>query len=152
MAMNTVDFVCLVGLPGSGKSYMAERLMAEHEKKGSPCVIVSSDAIRGELFVDETCQDNPAIVFEEMKKRALMALENGTSVIYDATNLSRKRRMGLLKSIPASIVCIKRCVIVWAKLDTCIQRDAKRERIVGEKVIMKMVKQFQTPWYDEGWE
>ena len=35
---------------------------------------------------------------------------------------------------------------------TCIQRDAKRDRTVGEKVILKMVKRFQTPWYDEGWD
>lgn len=141
-----------VGLPGSGKSFRAKELEAKLIEQGAPCVIISSDVLRGELYGDENCQDNPAFIFEEMKKRTIQALKEGVTVIYDATNMNRKKRMVFLRSLPSNVPCKKVCVVVWARLDTCIQRDAQRDRTVGEKVIMKMVKQFQTPWYDEGWD
>ena len=141
-----------VGLPGSGKSFQAKELEAKLLSQGKVVTYLSSDALRGELYGDENCQDNPAFIFEEMKKRTIQALKEGVTVIYDATNMNRKKRMSFLKNLPSNVPCKKVCVVVWARLDTCIQRDAQRDRTVGEKVIMKMVKQFQTPWYDEGWD
>lgn len=149
---NFPNLIYLVGLPGSGKSFLANQIKRDYEGKGYPCVILSSDALRGELYGDENCQDNPAFIFEEMWKRTVQALKEGITVIYDATNMNRKKRMSFLNSLPSNVPCNKVCIVVWARIDTCIQRDAQRDRTVGEKVIMKMVKQFQTPWYDEGWD
>lgn len=140
--------IYLVGIPGSGKSYYAKTIL-----KGFPsCVYLSSDELRKELYGDENCQDNPGYIFDQMLKRTIVALKNGQDVIYDATNVVRKKRINFLKSIPSNIECTKECYIAWARLDTCIQRDARRDRTVGENVILKMVKKFQTPWYDEGWD
>lgn len=146
--------IYLVGLPGSGKSRYAENLMLKHPDS----VCISSDKIRGELYGDENCQDNPGRVFDLMQKRTLDALKEGKTVIYDATNVVRKNRIAFLKNIPDAIIrgdyieyFSRVCVIVWARLEDCINRDAARDRRVGEKVIMKMAKRFQTPWYDEGW-
>ena len=146
--------IYLVGLPGSGKSRYAETWMLDHPDS----IYISSDRIRGELYGDENCQDDPGRVFDLMQKRTLDALKEGKEVIYDATNVVRKNRIALLKNIPNAIVrggyveaVNKVCVVVWAKLEDCINRDSFRDRHVGEKVIMKMAKRFQTPWYDEGW-
>lgn len=138
------DFYMLVGLPGSGKSTFAEQLAEEQN-----AVVFSSDAIRGELYGDESCQTDPARVFEILRARTIEAIKQGQSVIYDATNLSRKRRAALLNTLPA---CTKHCLIIWASVETCMQRDANRVRAVGEPVIKKMLLKFQTPNSDEGWD
>ena len=139
--------IYLVGIPGSGKSYYAKTI----SKEFSSCVYLSSDELRKEFYGDENCQDNPGFIFDQMLKRTIFALKNGQNVIYDATNVGRKNRINFLKSIPTNIECTKECHIVWATIETCIKRDSERERSVGEKVIWKMIKRFQTPWYDEGW-
>lgn len=139
----------LVGLPGAGKSYYAQQL----RKENPDCVYLSSDEIRKELYGDENCQDNPSQVFDLMLRRTIQALKSGDTVIYDATNVVRRNRMNVLKSIGylKNVDIIKKCCVIWAPIETCIERDSKRERNVGERVIWKMVKRFQTPWYDEGW-
>lgn len=147
--------IYLVGIPGSGKSYYAKTLLKRCPEEESPFpsgVYLSSDELRKELYGDENCQDNPGYIFDQMLKRTISALKNGQNVIYDATNVVRKNRISFLKSIPDNIECTKECHIVWATVGTCIERDAQRERTVGEKVIWKMIKRFQTPWYDEGWD
>lgn len=148
--------IYLVGLPGSGKSYYAESLFKrtdnELDKEFSSCVYLSSDALRKEYYGDESCQDNPAFIFEQMRQRTVHELEHGKDVIYDATNVNRKKRIQFLNSLPKNLNCYKICTIVWARLNTCIERDKTRERTVGANVIMKICKQFQTPWKDEGWD
>ena len=85
-------FVMLVGLPGSGKSTIAP-LVAVKEK----AVVYSSDKLRQELFGDENHQDDNGILFDELYKRARQTLKEGRSVVIDSTNISSKRRMGVMK-------------------------------------------------------
>lgn len=136
-------FIMLVGIPGSGKSTHAKRL--SHRMN---CTHLSSDGIRAELYGDEAIQGNPSEVFELMHKRTLEVLANGNSVIYDATNITRKDRASIMSKIPKYVEI--ECHIVWAPIETCIERDSKRERSVGKDVIDKMLKRFQAPYYDEG--
>lgn len=135
-------FIMMVGLPGSGKSTLAVKLAKEYD-----AIIVSSDEIRRELYGDAECQDNPEMIFREMHKRSKEALLDGKSVVYDATNINRKHRKHTLDALPK---CAKIAQIVWAKYATCVAQDAQRERKVGEAVIKRMIKQFQVPYYDEG--
>ena len=81
----------MIGFPGSGKSSYAKKYLLTNNS-----VYLSSDDIRIELygFEDQTHND---VVFETMKKRTLNALRDGKDVIYDATNLSKKRRSGIIK-------------------------------------------------------
>lgn len=139
-----VKFYMLIGLPGSGKSKIAHQLM------DVDTIILSSDAIRKEIYSDETIQDNPTKVFEEMRRRTITAIKSGKNVIYDATNISRKRRKHLLSSI--NVPCYKLACVVWAKYETCLIRDRSRNRSVGETVIKRMLINFQPPYYDEGWD
>lgn len=82
----------LIGLPGSGKSTYAKE---EHESN-SNSVYLSSDKIREELYGNESIQGNPVEVFTLMQSRAIEALKSGRDVFYDATNLTRKDRAGIL--------------------------------------------------------
>jgi predicted kinase len=134
----------LVGVPGSGKSTYAEKMANEFTKH------ISSDAIRKEIYGDESCQDDPGRVFNIMHERTLYALRNGYDVIYDATNITRKSRLSILKQLPAYVE--KKCVIVWVPIDYCIKRDTERDRTVGKEVIYKMLQRFEAPFYDEGFD
>lgn len=115
-----VKFYMLIGLPGSGKSEVARQLA------DSNTTILSSDAIRKEFYGDETIQDDPAKIFEEMQRRTIAALKDGKNIIYDATNISRKKRKHLLSSI--TIPCEKIAYVVWARYETCVARDTGRNR------------------------
>jgi predicted kinase len=146
MSIIKPTFIMLVGIPGSGKTTYAECYMKRYESTKH----ISSDAIRKELYGDENCQEDHNKVFTIMRDRTLEALRNGYDVLYDATNVSRKNRKSILDQLPPYVT--KECMIIWASIEDCIKRDAARERTVGEDVIMKIVKRFEAPWYDEGFD
>ena len=142
--MNRSKLILLVGIPGAGKTTYAN----EYKKSNLNTIHLSSDIIRAELYGDESIQGNPAEVFSLMQKRAIEALNNGKDVIYDATGITRKDRAGIISICPKFAKI--EAHIIWAPIETCIERDAARERTVGKVVIDRMLKKFQAPYYDEG--
>lgn len=144
--MNDAKFVMVAGLAGCGKSTFCKTLMKEEES----FVYLSSDELRIDLFGDVDNQDNNAVVFEEMQKRTIESLKKGENVLYDATNLSRKKRRHLLSLLPKKV---EKIVIAFvANLETVKKQNSSRERVVPEKVIDRMHKNFQLPIKGEGWD
>lgn len=142
--MNRPKLILLCGIPGAGKTHYAKNYITLQDNT----VHLSSDSIRKELYGDENIQGNPGEVFTLMQKRAIEALNNGIDVIYDATNITRKDRSGIIGVCPKFAKI--ECHIVWAPIEECIKRDVERKRTVGKEVIDRMLKRFQAPWYDEG--
>lgn len=142
--MNRPSLILLVGIPGSGKTTYAKNYIEQNTNT----IHLSSDTIRAELYGNESTQGNPAEVFSLMQKRAIEALNNGSDVLYDATNITRKDRSGIIGVCPKFAKI--ECHIIWAPLETCIERDAKRDRTVSNEVIDRMLKRFHAPYYDEG--
>ena len=142
--MDRPKLILLCGIPGSGKTYHAKKYIETHQNT----IHLSSDAIRAELYGDESIQGDPNEVFSLMQKRAVEALNNGQSVVYDSTAMTRKDRSGIIAVCPRFVKI--ECHIVWAPIETCIERDAARERTVGREVIDRMLKRMQSPYYDEG--
>ena len=136
--------ILLCGIPGSGKTHYAEKYIEEHENT----IHLSSDKIRGELWGNEATQGDNNEVFSLMQSRAIEALNNGQNVVYDATNITRKDRSYIIALCPKFAKI--ECHIIWAPIETCIERDTTRERTVGKAVIDRMLKRFQSPFYDEG--
>lgn len=88
--LNSIEFkfpfmVMLVGLPGSGKS-TAAKVFSERKD----CVVLSSDAIREELYGNVNDTEHNAKVFEVLHRRSRDLLRAGISVCIDSTNLSKK--------------------------------------------------------------
>jgi predicted kinase len=135
----------MVGLPGSGKSTYAEKLSKEHK-----AIICSSDKIREELYSDENTQTNNDEVFKLLHRRIKALLQNGTSVIYDATNINSKRRRAFLAEL-RNIPCNKICVIMATPFDKCCEWNDSRNRVVPYEVIKRMYKNWNTPYWFEGW-
>lgn len=131
---------------GSGKSTVAMRYALTQS-----AIVYSSDDIRGEIYGDENCQKNPGRVFDILHQRVTKALKDGFNVVYDATNLSCKRRMNFLKSI-AHIDCRKICVVVVTTPEDIEERMKLRDRKVPMEVVHKQMCQFQCPNYYEGWD
>jgi predicted kinase len=141
-------FYMMIGVPGSGKSTIAEEIALNE-----PAVIVSSDVVRGDLYGDESIQGDPAKVFRIVHENVKHYLRKGCNVIMDATNINSKKRAAFLREINKVCPdCRKIAVVVAADKDTCVSRDLLRERIVGYEVIERMIANFQPPFYYEGWD
>lgn len=139
-------FIMLVGLPGSGKTYVAENYFAE-------ATHLSSDAIREEMYGDANEQKNPSAVFNKMNNRLFRALKNGENVVYDATNINSRKRTALVNDIHSrcpDTQCF--CVIVLCSIKECKRRQDNRDRKVPGYVIDRMARNFQVPYFHEGWD
>lgn len=126
----------MVGLPGSGKS---------HYTKTMDATVVSTDTIREELFGDMNDQSHNNEVFNEVHKRIYSCLKQGVDAVYDATNLSRKRRRAFLKTLPEGT--LKYAIVMCTDYDICLRNNNNRDRHVPEEVIRKMFTRMTIPTY-----
>lgn len=135
----------MVGVPGSGKSYYAQKMCDKNT------VVVSSDQVRKDLFGDENFQGNNAAVFDEVHRRIKKHIENKKNVIVDATNINRKARKSIINTARSVDKCCRifACVIA-TPVNQCIYQDSKRERCVGPEVINKFIRKFEFPQKFEG--
>lgn len=134
----------MVGFPGSGKSFVANKIANENT------IIVSSDKIREELYGSEEIQGDATEVFELVHKRVRAALEQGNDVILDATNLSAKKRKAFISSLPRKVK--RRAYVVCTDIPLIFKQNSSRERVVPEEVIWRMIRNFQMPRPEEGWD
>lgn len=141
----TPKMIMLIGLPASGKSERAKELAEEYNAN-----IHSSDRIRAELLNDVNNQDNNNLVFQTLHNRIKEDLRNNKSCIYDATNISYKRRMAFLQELK-NIDCEKLCMFMATPYEECIARNNKRDRKVPIDVIEKMYRHIDVPAFYEGW-
>ncbi|UGO47979.1 polynucleotide kinase [Bacillus phage vB_BanS_Skywalker] len=137
------QFMMLVGIAGSGKSTIAEKI-------SNSAVYLSSDKLREELLGDENNQEKNSDIFVEMAKRTKEALQAGFDVVYDATNISRKKRRGLLQQLPKNVT--KRVIYMATEMDVIKYQNENRDRVVPPEVIDRMYKNMQVPIYSEGWD
>jgi predicted kinase len=142
--------IMAIGLPASGKSTFYKN---EIEPQPYESVYVSSDAIREEVFGDVNDQNHNNEVFNIMFKRAVEGLKADKLVYYDATNISRKRRMNFIKEVRAAVKdkdIFVSGVIFAPDIQTVMARNMERERTVPAEVIKRMLYHFEVPAYAEG--
>lgn len=129
----------MVGIPGSGKSTIANQI--------PNAIVISSDAIRKELYGAEEIQGNGKQVFDLVYKRIGEELTKGNDVVFDATNLTPRARNAVFR-FPAERIA----VFVNTPLDVCLERNAVRERKVPEEVIYRMYDNLIYPSKTEGFK
>lgn len=151
--------IMMMGISGSGKSTLAEHIcinngdidvMEAANRTGDP-IIHSSDDLRAELYGDANEQSKNDDLFIELHRRIKRDLANGKSVIYDATNLNKKRRAAFLSELK-NIQCEKVCVAVMTTYEACLANNAKRDRKVPDKVIKRQFFNWQPPHYNDGFD
>lgn len=131
----------LQGPPAAGKStWVREYLSKLSEDERKKVVVVSRDAIRestGTYWVPEREQYITRLEDTAMKA----ALLNGLDVINDATNLNPKT-IEHLKDIAAQCGAEVDFVPLYVSFKTALERDKKRERSLGRKVIEGFYKRY----------
>ena len=142
----------MVGLSGSGKSTYCRAQLSRNNR----AIWLSSDEIRKELYGDASVQDNPSAIFNLMHKRLHEAIQNGVpEIYYDATNVSAKRRVAFCKDLRQKFGDnVLLCAYVFCTpIEDCIERAKNRtENSISDTVIYKMLSQWRTPYYWEGWD
>ena len=118
-------FFMLVGISGSGKSTFAEKIKHWGELEKEDVEIFSSDEIRKELYGDASIQKDHEKVFRILHSRVKEALSQGKTVVYDACNLSAKRRKAFLQEIqkyktPTS------CIVIASDYASCVANQKLR--------------------------
>lgn len=138
-----MEFIVLAGLPASGKSSLAKELAKEKN-----AYFTSLDNIREELF------GNPFEISEDVLgiaiKRIQEHLSNGENVVFEATNKTVKVRTNLINQIK-KFNCEKKLIVCVEFPEVLIERNNKRANPVKDIVILEMLKQWQSPSFEEGW-
>lgn len=136
----------MIGIPGSGKTtYVKEYLM------GDTTVYLSSDDIRIDMFGFEDQTHNEE-VFERMKRETLTALQDGFDVVYDATNLNKKRRSNIInqaKIYGAEVNAYLCCTPINIILERNLTRQ---ERQIPWDKLIQMIQSIEPPMYYEGFD
>jgi predicted kinase len=130
-----------VGLPGSGKTTWFKR------KGVTP---LSSDVLRTLLFDNPTEQRHQDLVFSSLRYllRARMMARMPLNYV-DATNLSPKERRHWIR-MAREFGYEVHAVYFDVPLETCIERNHKRQRVVPLEVMQRMSAKLRPPTFEEG--
>jgi len=129
----------MVGPPASGKTTTALALAPLlRGPEGQPAVVLSTDAIRAEIFGDASVQGPWSAIEERLHERLLGAVAAGMPVIVDATHAERAWRLAITQqlALPRPVEWIGWWL--FTPLGTCLRWNAKRERPVPAPVIRRM--------------
>lgn len=114
--------VWITGLPGSGKSVVAEALQEKMQKHVIEAQILSSDALRRAVTPKSTyAEEEREMFYGALVLVAKYLTENGLNVIIDATGNRRCYRDSARRKIPNFIEAYLRC-----PLEVCMERESKR--------------------------
>ena len=145
------EAIFLVGVPTSGKSTFS------NDKKYKDYVRISSDDILQEVAKERQQSYNTVfkanIRFAQiaMMKVLRKAIEDGKSIIWDQTNLTRKQRREKLKHIPAHYK--KTAVYFVVSLETALKRNTQRPgKVIPPEILERMIKEYELPTNEEGFD
>lgn len=137
----------MIGLPGSGKSTLAQKICWQQNPE-TPCVLISTDAIRSQVFGDEATQGSWLKIWLEVRRQFQEAVSKivqgqATLAIYDATNAVRKQRRQAIAL--ARKVGFSEITGLWMNtpLPICLERNRSRDRQVPEAVILRMHRRLE---------
>jgi bifunctional polynucleotide phosphatase/kinase len=118
------EIVILSGYPASGKSYIAETIF-----KQKNYIIIDGDTHK---------------TSKKMIKLAKEPIENGKSVVFDATNATREKRAEYIQFAKEYEISV-RCIHMNTSLEEALSRNNNRDKPVPKIVYNVYNKRFQIP-------
>jgi predicted kinase len=152
--INVAKLIMCKGLPGSGKSTWAkEKVYDNHLERGYyrlPSVVrVNKDDIRAELTEKHGwtwSREGERDVIARRDQLILEAFKGGAEVVIsDDTNLAPKHENALREIARQSNAFFELKDFTKVPIEVCVERDSKREKPIGEKVIRDMAEEFLVP-------
>lgn len=132
--------IMLRGLPASGKSTWAKDQVKRSKGKIKR---VNKDELREMLDVGEWSRENEKFILTIRDDVIINALTKGYSVLVDDTNFSPTHEEKLKEIASQLLVEFEtNDSFLDTPLSVCIERDSKREKPVGNKVIIEMYNQY----------
>jgi predicted kinase len=128
----------MIGLPGSGKSFLAEKLLRLYPHYH----LISTDAIRAQLFGDASIQGPWLAIQGQIQRQFQQAVIQGVGAIYDATNAQRRHRRDLIQLARESGFNPITGIWMQTAVEQCLQRNSSRSRQVPPEIILKMHRQL----------
>jgi predicted kinase len=136
----------LIGPPARGKTTLAHQLAPLLTGPGeAPAVVLSTDAIRSEVFGDAAVQGPWSTIQQHLHQRLREAVAEGRPVIVDATHARRPWRLALTQALalPAPVEWIGWWL--FTPLATCLEWNRRRQRLVPEPVIKELAAALADP-------
>lgn len=130
------------GLPASGKSTWAKKEVAASKGKIKR---INKDDLRDMIDAGSWSKTNEKHILKVRDKLIQHYMSNGFSVIVDDTNLAPKHEKDLQEIAQGFQANFEVKSFLDVPLKTCIVRDMKRDKSVGERVIRSMYNQFVKP-------
>lgn len=138
----------LIGLPGSGKSTLVKKLLVECPQMS----LISTDAIRGQLFGSQAVQGPWLLIWHEIERQFQQAVATANTAIFDATNAQRRHRREVIAL--ARNLGFTHITGIWVDTPVwlCLARNKRRSRQVPEEIILRMHRQLRDapPSLEEG--
>jgi len=143
----------MVGLPGSGKSTIADEVA-----KSANLEIVSADAFIEEYAASkkktyvEVFREAASTAEENVKKTVARIVEEGKSFIWDQTNLTINTRARRIEMLSNNYVC-KAIIVVASTKEVLADRLAGRPgKKIPNEVLQNMISTYQEPSAKEGFD
>jgi len=133
--------IILKGLQGSGKSTWAKEQVNKHPGQFK---IISTDSLRDMLDDGRWSKQNEKFMIKCRDALILLALQEGYHVIVDAIHLHPKH-LPHITELAKGLAKVEIQDFTDVPLEVCIERDLKRSRSVGEKVIRQWHRDFLAP-------
>ncbi len=140
--MNVPVLVILMGLPSSGKSYVATHLKHKYS-----FTVLSGEDIAIQLFgTEKVFKDQYVEAYNYLRQEATKLILQGKSVVIDGTNLKHSFR----QQIYDEVKCDK-TILIYLKVDdkTALNRISKRQNSCSPETYNKFKSQIEEPSIEE---
>jgi predicted kinase len=138
----------LIGQPASGKTTLAKALAPLLTAPDEPpAQVLSTDAIRAEVFGDAAVQGPWVDIQQRLHQRIQECVAAGIPVIVDATHARRAWRLALTQALPLPAPVEWIGWWLYTDLPTSLEWNGRRERAVPVPVIQEMAAALADPHF-----
>ncbi|WP_055075483.1 AAA family ATPase [Pseudanabaena sp. 'Roaring Creek'] len=147
--------IILIGVPASGKSSLAEKMMrASNQNSQIQTKLISPDRIRASLYGSAATQGDWTEIWEQVQQEFTNAAKSQQSVIYDATNYKREYRKDIISLAKEN--GFKPITGIWLNVPLwiCLSRNEMRDRVVPDDIVVDMYRtlSYTPPTLSEGFD